>query len=1348
MKKIRELKSRLKAKVNNIFDSDSEPSRPSTPTSAHDLRESASPPLEHALSHSTHQDTELAELIVHSASVPNLGVPSAVPETASPETSVLPGALISNMLSPSQPNLVIEAETLPSRQMSPLPLPDPVQSQLAVVPAPLTTDPDTITVLVNQTELISPHSAPTVNKVPTPQLGISSWAKSEGWANLKGCLSTLNQAVGLSGLGPLKTVIEGMADCIGIYETEAQGRQAYTDLQEELERIFKRMQQYLDLSPTVSANISDVCRMIDQEIEYVKNRQSRTRIRRLAEAEQDDNVLACYRHICDRLHDLSLDMTISTLATVEQHAIDDRMKQLAPAISARYNSGIAHTLKRGPCTEGTRTKVLNDMYRWVADPNAGNIYWISGMAGTGKTTIAYSLCKWLDAESSATLGSSFFCSRSVPECRNIGKIIPSIAYQLAQHSQPFRYALCEKIRSSPDALDGPPALQFESFIVGLVTHPKVREALPRDIVVVIDALDECEDTTSTQQILDTLSIKSRGLPIKFVISSRPEAAIRDQMEKNGTWADSRVVLHELDTGEVQTDIRTYLKAGLAPITPSESVIEKLIERAGVLFIYAATVIRYVGRDNFKGNPRARLQTILNSSSKQSKAQTKDIDELYRTILESAMNNEELETTEQEDIKLILNTVVCAKTPLTVDALNGLLDLGDVERVKAALRPLWSVLHVMGQDMTVSTLHASFSDYLIDSSRSGNSEWHCNDTAHHHILTQRCFECIRDTRPHFNICRLESSYLKDDEVEDFDLRVQKYIPEKLRYACQYWSAHLVASSSGDALVLLLLLEDLLAKRLLLWIEVLNLTKITATSAYSLTIAKEWVARHSTSRELVDLIQDAWRFAFTVASSPISQSTPHIYISMLPFLASDSPIRKHYNPRMNGMIHVEGRGLTKIMDIVDEHPDFIYSLILDDEVDTTANRKHRLRIALSLGSLYLLGTTLRDRIRNPSRRYLTRSNLQPEPRIASSWQALYQSRDDRGYITTMGVNVATFDYMLDSGFRAAWNSRTIPRGDVNSQGLTRLGRRSLDAEGALGLLLHFLSGTMNETSLQEMFALVPSVLSRYIEFALGILLNVLKTIREARISWPTPAKMQKYSQVINDRHPNIVGAFGFLDGLSLPVSTSSDPEIEQATYNGWLHSHRTTNVIVFAPDGCIISSRINAPGSWHDSRTASHVYDQLRNKTPEGFFLVADTAFPRTSADLAGKIKTPLKVRARLSDNPVRAAEELAYSNAITSARQPAEWGMRALQGAYGRLRMPLDINNPIGRRVLLETCFRLHNLRTRLIGINQIRTVYMRQWDSDDDRFLHNLHSMFFSDIRANDRVKRFYLQLAPVPIQR
>ena len=67
--------------------------------------------------------------------------------------------------------------------------------------------------------------------------------------------------------------------------------------------------------------------------------------------------------------------------------------------------------------------------------------------------------------------------------------------------------------------------------------------------------------------------------------------------------------------------------------------------------------------------------------------------------------------------------------------------------------------------------------------------------------------------------------------------------------------------------------------------------------------------------------------------------------------------------------------------------------------------------------------------------------------------------------------------------------------------------------------------------------------------------------------------------------------------------------------------------------------------------------------------------------------------------------LAHSRAVLSYRQTAEWGMRQLQGSFGRLTLPLDINDRNHRSNLLEACFRLHNLKARLIGINEIRNVY-------------------------------------------
>ena len=143
-------------------------------------------------------------------------------------------------------------------------------------------------------------------------------------------------------------------------------------------------------------------------------------------------------------------------------------------------------------------------------------------------------------------------------------------------------------------------------------------------------------------------------------------------------------------------------------------------------------------------------------------------------------------------------------------------------------------------------------------------------------------------------------------------------------------------------------------------------------------------------------------------------------------------------------------------------------------------------------------------------------------------------------------------------------------------------------------------------------------------------------------------------------------------------------------------------------------LNAPGSWHDAKIARPIYDKLRDHTPEGFFLVADTAFPRGTNSIAGRIQAPLKGGQRLPSNSVDQAVLLARDRQLLSYRQTAEWGMHGLRAGFGRLRLPLDANDPDGRGDLLETCIRSMNLRTERVGISEIRNVYMRYWEEAED----------------------------------
>jgi len=180
--------------------------------------------------------------------------------------------------------------------------------------------------------------------------------------------------------------------------------------------------------------------------------------------------------------------------------------------------------------------------------------------------------------------------------------------------------------------------------------------------------------------------------------------------------------------------------------------------------------------------------------------------------------------------------------------------------------------------------------------------------------------------------------------------------------------------------------------------------------------------------------------------------------------------------------------------------------------------------------------------------------------------------------MGFDVATFQLILEGpqGFGARWKMGTIPRNDVHVAGEPQTGACSLDGAGALGLMLHYLGSAMLEVSLQQIFALTPSTLSHYLEFAQDILFATLKRLEAARIAMPCcHENFESLSNLITQRHRLLQGAFGSIDGLSLTAHESDDPEIENVTYNGWKSNHCINNVLAFSPEGAYTS--FNCPAT---------------------------------------------------------------------------------------------------------------------------------------------------------------------------
>ncbi|KAH7322323.1 hypothetical protein B0J17DRAFT_772737 [Rhizoctonia solani] len=723
----------------------------------------------------------------------------------------------------------------------------------------------------------------------------TAMADVDNWTNLAAFMDLLHRTPLCS---PLAAAIDDLNWFIRAYENVIVTRKEYNELRNQLEGVFKELCAHFteSMPPAMTTSMRNLCQSIQAEIRQVYGTQDRNIISRYLQAEYDlDKITGCYRRIQSHLERVTLNASLSTWRVVDKLAADTQLRQLSPSMAAYFDSAEANLVQRRECAAKTREQVLMELGAWVENRDGEKVCWMNGMVGTGKTTIATTLCANLSK--SHKLGASFFCTRSIPACRDFKLILPTIAYQLARFSDPFQGALLKVLEQDPDVHTKGPQVQLKRMI--LEPLQEVTHSLPRNTVVVIDALDECNNGNGVEQILEVLLENASDIPVKFLVSSRPEYHIRMKISKS--ILKTQLVLHELDEKMVKADIETYLRAELAgisvPLTSAQ--LDTLVERAGGLFIYAATVVRYIKG----GDTMGRLSAVLKPPGKRQgpNKETKEIDKLYEAVLRSAFDDENTEQFEREQMELVLHTVVCAQEPLTVDALAGLLSLGSTQVVDA-LKPFWSVLHVFesGTAHRVSTLHASFSDYMLNQDRS--KQFACSALVHNSELAEICFKRIGQNPSQLNICSLHSSYVFDEDVPKIEDKVQEAIPLDLLYACQYWVVHL--SLGGMSNEHFESLHRFLSKRLLLWMEVLNLTKRINTSVEIMQKAINWLKGKEWLESTIVLARDARRFVTMFATSPVSQSTPHLYISMLPFWPHHLPISQHYSQRASDLVQVKG------------------------------------------------------------------------------------------------------------------------------------------------------------------------------------------------------------------------------------------------------------------------------------------------------------------------------------------------------------------------------------------------------------------------------------------------------------
>ena len=217
------------------------------------------------------------------------------------------------------------------------------------------------------------------------------------------------------------------------------------------------------------------------------------------------------------------------------------------------------------------------------------------------------------------------------------------------------------------------------------------------------------------------------------------------------------------------------------------------------------------------------------------------------------------------------------------------------------------------------------------------------------------------------------------------------------------------------------------------------------------------------------------------------------------------------------------------------------------------------------------------------------------------------------------------------------------------------------------------------------------------------NTLKVNRVARVHFTKTAREKSsLARLVQRCEPRVRDVIGFTDGLSIPVQCASDINRQTTDYNGYHHDTMCNNVFCFAPTGKIIYSCINFPGSFHDSQVSVGLINVVLEHIGR-YKICVDQGFPR-SGDMFDKFVGSMSQRTRENLAPAMRQYLLQRHNMYVSLRQSSEWGMRALQGTFTRLKSRLT-SNKLKRKYIIGSIVLLHNFRAHYVGLNQIATVF-------------------------------------------
>jgi hypothetical protein len=433
---------------------------------------------------------------------------------------------------------------------------------------------------------------------------------------------------------------------------------------------------------------------------------------------------------------------------------------------------------------------------WVDDNSDRQICWLGGPPGFGKTAIAQSIAE--QCVTRQALAASFFFRRGAENRSDTTRFIPTLADQLTL-SIPDAKSSIQTVREKDHTIFGQ---SLDDQLQKLIINPVLSNTPPSRMVVVVDALDECEDKDDIVVFIEALlrASRERRLPFRFFVTGRAENHIVQSFSAPG--ANSVMYRMDLQNFNARVDIRTFFQSRFSNFLESEnsrlirndqtpwpaaSDFEGLVEMSSGIFIVASTLVDFI--TSREGTPQQKLEQVLSAGP------ASGLDGLYNWIFAAANRVGYFDR--------VIGTIMLLREQLSIPELGCLLRLTAAE-ILQALVEIQSILRIPPDDKTpIQLVHTSLPDYLTKEKCSGS--YFIDPLACHNAITVNCLEMMKDLKA-----------IMDDPQQDIFTTVGAH-----QYACRNWCYHLAATlikgkPSGD---LISSLKDFMSQSLSPWVDML-------------------------------------------------------------------------------------------------------------------------------------------------------------------------------------------------------------------------------------------------------------------------------------------------------------------------------------------------------------------------------------------------------------------------------------------------------------------------------------------------------------------------------------------------